>query len=396
MIEAGSDRERELHVLPRFDSTARRHHIPVVGRAHVVAAVVLAVAAPVAAAPLPGAPDCPLFPPESPWNQAVDRLPVAAGSRAFVAAMSGFRLHPDFSDQGGYGIPFATVGGDQPRVPITFEYADESDPGPYPIPPDPPIEGGSDRHVLVVDRDACRLYEVFAAERAGRGWRAGSGAIFDLRTGALRPQGWTSADAAGLPILPGLARADEVVDRGQIDHALRFTVSRSQRAYLSPARHFASDVREPSAPPMGLRLRLKASFRVTGFGPQSRVILTALKRYGMIVADNGATGFISGAPSPRWDDDDLHALERVPASAFEVVDTTRLPGTPPARAVNARHGVAAGRHGVRFLHTAAGPVTLETVVKGRVVRRVRRVVRQGVATLSAPAVPGARYRLRAG
>lgn len=346
------------------------------------------------AAPLPGAPDCPLFPRESPWNQPVDRLPVAAGSGAFLARMADFRLHPDFSNSGDYGIPFTTVGASQPKVPIAFDYADESDPGPYPIPADPPVENGGDRHVLVVDRDACRLYEVFAAQRSGGGWRAGSGATFDLRSSALRREGWTSADAAGLAILPGLARADEVVDRGRIDHALRFTVSRTQRAFLFPARHFASDERDPAAVPMGLRVRLKRSFPLTGFGPQSRAILTALKRYGMIVADNGSSGFITGAPSRAWDDDDLHALERVPASAFEAVDTSTLPGTPRPRLVNPRHSDTGRRHAVRFLHTAKGPVTLETVVGGRVVQRVRRVLRQGVASISTRRRDGAVYRLR--
>ncbi|MEW6583513.1 MAG: hypothetical protein AB1416_12225, partial [Actinomycetota bacterium] len=323
----------------------------------------------------------------------VDRLPVAAGSRLLVSRMEGFRLHPDFSNRGRYGIPFTVVAGDQPRVPVTFEYADESDPGPYPIPPDAPVEGGSDRHVLVVDRDACRLYEMFAARRDGAGWRAGSGAVFDLATGALRPAGWTSADAAGLPILPGLARADEVA-RGEIDHALRFTVSRTQRAYLYPARHVASADRDPAAPPMGLRLRLRAGYPLGGFGPQARVILTALKRYGMIVADNGSSGFVTGAPSPQWDDDDLHALERVPASAFEVVDTTALPGTPRARAVNVRATTSGRWTRVRFLHTAAGRFTVETVAGGRVVARRAGWARMGTVTVRVPARTGARVRVR--
>lgn len=368
----------------------------VVRRALFLATSLAATTAPATAAPLPDAPGCPLFPAGSPWNQAVDRLPVAAGSGLLVSRMEGFRLHPDFSDAGDYGIPFTTVGRDQARVPMTFEYAGESDAGPYPIPANPPIENGGDRHILVVDRDECRLYEVFAARRAGSGWSAGSGAVFDLRTTALRPDGWTSADAAGLPILPGLVRADEVVGRGVIDHALRFTVSRSQRAYLFPARHFASDINDPAMPPMGLRVRLKASYPVGGFGPQARAVLVALKRYGMIVADNGSSGFVTGAPSRQWDDDDLHALERVPASAFEVVDTSAMPGTPRARALNARHSDGAGRHRVRFLHSAAGPVTLETVVSGRVVNRVRRTARQGVVTLSVRARSGAKYRLRVG
>jgi hypothetical protein len=362
-------------------------------RAVFLTASVIAIGAPAMAAPLPDAPGCPFFPPESPWNQTVDRLPVAAGSDLFMGRMEGFRLHPDFSNAGDYGIPFTTVGRGQARVPMAFEYADESDAGPYPIPANPPVENGGDRHILVVDRDECRLYEVFAAERAGAGWNAGSGAVFDLRTTALRPEGWTSADAAGLPILPGLVRADEVVGRGVIDHALRFTVSRSQNTFLFPARHFASDISDPAMPPMGLRVRLKASFPLNGFGPQSRAVLVALKRYGMIVADNGSSGFVTGAPSRQWDDDDLHALERVPASAFQVVDTTSLPGTPRARVLNARHSNGGGKHSVRFLHTAAGPVTLETVVGGKVVKRVRRAARQGVVTISTPTRAGAKYLL---
>lgn len=359
-------------------------------------AAALAAAGPLAtASPLPQAPGCPVLPATDQWNQRVDTLPAASGSRLLVSRMEGFRLHPDFSAQGGYGIPYAVVGGDQPRVPVSFDYADESDPGPYPIPPDVPVEGGSDRHVLVVDRDACRLYEMFAAERRGAGWHAGSGAVFDLRTGAPRPAGWTSADAAGLPILPGLARADEVTG-GAIDHALRFTVSRSQRASLFPARHQASSDRDPALPPMGLRVRLRASYPVGGFGPQSRVILTALKRYGMIVADNGSSGFVTGAPSPRWDDDDLHALERVPATAFEVVDTTSLPGTPRAGLVNRTVTVAGRTATVRAFHTAAGPVRVETVRGGRVVARRRVVARQGVVTVRVPARAGSTYRMRLG
>jgi hypothetical protein len=336
-----------------------------------------------------------LFPPDNPWNQRVDALPVAAGSRLLVSRMSGFRLHPDFSNQGGFGIPFAVVGGDQARVPVSFDFADESDAGPYPIPPGVPVEPGSDSHVLVVDRDACKLYELFAAERSGAGWHAGSGAVFDLATGALRPETWTSADAAGLPILPGLARADEVVGGGRIDHALRFTVSRTQAAYLWPARHRASSDRDPSLPPMGLRVRLRRSYPLGGFGPQARAILAALEDYGMIVADNGSSGFVTGAPSPRWDDDDLHALERVPPTAFEVVDTSSMPGTPRARALDVRTARTGRSALVRFLHTAAGPVTVETVVRGRVVARKRSTRRQGVVSVVVPARAGAGYRVRA-
>jgi hypothetical protein len=208
-------------------------------------------------------------------------------------------------------------------VRVPFLYASESDKGPYPIPRNVRIEGGSDHHAIIVDRDSCKLYELYALTRTASGWKAGSGAIWNLRSNRLRPAGWTSADAAGLPILPGLARYDEVA-RGGIDHALRFTVDRSRRAYVYPARHFASDLTDPDLPPMGLRVRLRADFDVSGFPPQARSILITLKRYGMIVADNGSSWFISGAPDPRWSNDDLHTLGRVKGSDFQVVDTSSL------------------------------------------------------------------------
>jgi len=282
---------------------------------------------------LPSAPRCPVFPASSPWNQRVDRLPVAGNSDAVIASIGTERgLHPDFGS-GLYegrpiGIPITVVRGSQAKVRVAFEYADESDKGPYPIPRGVAIEGGrssdGDRHALIVDRDNCKLYELFALYPSGSGWRAGSGAIWSLRSNKLRPAGWTSADAAGLPILPGLARYDEVA-RGRIDHALRFTVQRTRRAYVYPARHFASSLTNPDLPPMGLRVRLKASFSTAGFPPQARVVLEALKRYGMIVADNGSDWFISGAPHPKWSNEQLHALKRVPGSAFEVIDAASLP-----------------------------------------------------------------------
>ena len=265
---------------------------------------------------------CPMFPADNAWNRDVSGDPVDAKSGAYISSIlaDGTYLHPDFGGGGVYGIPYTVVEADQPLVPVSFDYADESDPGPYPIPPDAPIEQGSDAHVLVLQKDTCKLYELFAAERVGTGWQAGSGAIFDLNSNALRPDGWTSADAAGLPILPGLARYDEVV-AGEIRHALRFTVKRSQRAYVHPATHYASSLTDTNLPPMGLRLRLKASFDTSSYTGQSRVILEALKRYGMIVADNGSSWFISGASDSRWDDDDLEQIKRVPGSAFEVVKT---------------------------------------------------------------------------
>jgi hypothetical protein len=261
-----------------------------------------------------------VFPADNPWNRDVSRDPVDPRSDAIIAAMNGGTrfLHPDFGSDPTYGIPWTTVPGSQPRVPMAFLYDDESDAGPYPFPPDAPVEAGGDRHVLVLDRDACRLYETFDSRRAGPGWQCGSGAVFDLRSNALRPDGWTSADAAGLPILPGLVRRDEVL-AGEIRHALRFTVQRTQRAYVHPATHFASSRTDPDLPPMGLRVRLKASYDLARFHGASRVILEGLKKYGMFVADNGGDWFITGETNTAWDDDDLDQLKTVPASAFEVI-----------------------------------------------------------------------------
>ena len=281
---------------------------------------------------MPAAPRCTIFPKSNPWNSRVDRLPVAANSAEIISSIGTERgLHPDFGsglwEGAPIGIPITVVGRRTPKSRVSFEYADESDRGPYPIPRGVPIEGGyrsdGDRHALIVDRDSCKLYELFALYPKSRGWRAGSGAIWNLRSNRLRPAGWTSADAAGLPILPGLARYDEV-RRGVIDHALRFTVRRTRRAYVHPARHFASSSDDPSLPPMGLRVRLKASFDVSGYPRQARVVLTALKRYGMLVSDNGSDWYITGSPNPGWRNDDLRTLGRVKGSEFEVVDTRTL------------------------------------------------------------------------
>ena len=289
-----------------------------------VALLALLGAAAAQAAPLPGAPRCTVLPVDNVWNKRVDGLPRAADSARLVSAIGlGASLHPDFSDQGRYGIPINVVRSTTPRSRVRFDYADESDRVRYPIPARPRIEGGSDRHILMLDRDACRLFELFAAQRTGSGWTAGSGAVFDLRSNALRPAGWTSADAAGLPILPGLARFDEV-KRGVIDHALRFTAPQTRRAYVYPARHAASSSSDPGLPPMGLRVRLRRSVSLAGYGPQARVVLTALKRYGMILADNGSPWYVTGAPNEGWDDDDLHGLGRIRGSDFEVVDTRGL------------------------------------------------------------------------
>jgi hypothetical protein len=238
-------------------------------------------------------------------------------------------LHPDFGtvyDGAPNGIPYIVVSGTQSLVPINFTaYGDESDPGPYPVPPNAPIEGGpnsdGDRHVLVIDRDHWKLYELGYGFPVNNGlsWDANCGAVFDLNSNAVRPAGWTSADAAGLPIFPGLVRYDEAVELGMIAHALRFTVQNTRRAYVSPARHFASSKTDVNLPPMGMRVRLKASFNISGFPPEIQVILRALKKYGMIVADNGSNWYISGAPDPRWSDDNLHTLGSIKGSNFEVV-----------------------------------------------------------------------------
>ena len=277
---------------------------------------------------LPSAPSCPIFPANNPWNERVDKLPVAANSAQMIASIGvDTGLHPDFGsglyDGQRIGIPFDVVSKSTPRSHVTFDYADESDKVGYPIPSNVHIEGGSDHHAILIDKSACRLYELFALQRTGSGWTAGSGATWNLRSNHVRPAGWTSADAAGLPIFPGLARYDEVA-RGVIDHALRFTAARTRRAFVYPARHYASSSDDPSLPPMGLRVRLKASVDISGFPRQTRIVLQALKTYGMILADNGSNWYISGAPDPRWSNDALHTIGRITGSDFEVVDTTSL------------------------------------------------------------------------
>ncbi len=269
---------------------------------------------------------CTIFPTTNVWNKRVDTLPVRTDSATLIASMGkSTTVHPDFGSFAGYGIPGNPVTSATPRSTVTFQWPSESDLVGYPIPASPKIEGagaGGDRHLLMVDRGACRLWELYAAAHGGSGWSAGSGATWDLRSNALRIDGWTSADAAGLPIFPGLARYDEVA-AGQILRALRFTVPTTRKAHIYPARHDAGSGTSVALPPMGLRLRLKAGVDITtGFGPQARVILLALKRYGMILADNGSAYDISGAPDPLWNDDDLHALNRINGSMFEVVNTT--------------------------------------------------------------------------
>ncbi len=270
----------------------------------------------------PGLGGCTVFPSSNPWNQDISRAPVDPNSAAYVARIDSFRqfLHPDFGSNPTYGIPYTVVPGTQPRVPITFTaYGSESDPGPYPVPLNAPVESGSDAHVLVVNSGNCHLYELYGAHQQGGGWNAASGAVFDLASNALRPDTWTSADAAGLPILPGLVRYDEVA-AGVINHALRFTVDESQKGFIHPATHQAG-VANASDPPMGARFRLKASFDLSPFHGEALVILTALKRYGMLVADNGSSWYVSGSTDSRWKDNDLDQLKSVPGSAFEAVAT---------------------------------------------------------------------------
>ena len=276
---------------------------------------------------------CPIFPTDNVWNTPIDKLPVDSNSSAYVATIGATTgLHPDFGtiwEGAPIGIPYNIVPGTQPKVSITFDYDDESDPGPYPIPPDPEIEGGDessgDRHILVLDKDNCILYETFYSwPQEDSSWWAGSGAVYDLHSNALRPSGWTSADAAGLPILPGLVRYDEVAS-GEITHALRFTVKNTRKAFIWPARHYASSLTSTNYPPMGQRFRLKAGFDISGFSPEVQVILRALKKYGMLLADNGSNWYISGVPDPRWNDDNLVSeLRLVKGADFEAVDESSL------------------------------------------------------------------------
>ncbi len=305
--------------------------------------VVLAVAATLAVAllggaaahalRLPNAPKCPVFPADNAWNQRVDSLPVAKNSAQMIASIGlNDPLHPDFGsgryDGEPIGIPFDVVSSSTPTSKVKFDYSDESDRVRYPIPRGVHIEGGArstgDRHALLVDKSSCRLYELYDLHHTGHGWTAGSGATWSLLSDHLRPAGWTSADAAGLPIFPGLARWDEV-SRGVIDHALRFTAPETRRAYVYPARHYASNSTSAKLPPMGLRVRLKASVDISSFPKQARVVLKALQVYGAILADNGSPWYISGAPNSHWSNDGLHSLGRLTGADFEVVNTSSLP-----------------------------------------------------------------------
>lgn len=269
---------------------------------------------------------CPIFPETHVLNTPIDSLPVHSNSATWISTIGVTNtLHPDFGV--GSGIPYLVVTSNEAPIPVTFTYADESDPGPYPIPTNAPVEGGSgstgDRHVLALDKDGGKLYEMFSAYPVSNSWQAGSGAIFDLRGCALRTDTWTSADAAGLPILPLLVRYDEIA-AGEIKHAIRFTAPKTQRQYLWPARHYASTNTSNAFPPMGARLRLKADYNISGFDATNRVILQALKKYGMILADNGSAWFITGAPDSRFDDSRLYLLSSVTGGCFEVVDCSYL------------------------------------------------------------------------
>jgi len=271
---------------------------------------------------------CSVFPADNPWNTDVSDptvWPARSDSAQIINRIQmdgGDFLHADFGGGGAYGIPYVTVPPNEPKVPINFvDWPEQSDPGPYPLPLGAPVEGGGDRHVIAVQRGSCKLYELFNAQRVGTTrWDASSGAVFDLGSNALRPAGWTSADAAGLPIFAGLVRYDEVA-AGMIDHALRVTFDKTRRGYIAPATHYASSDTSSLRPPMGMRLRLNAGYDISAFTGQARVVLDALKKYGLLVADNGSNWFITGAADTRWNDNDLNQLKSVPGSAFEVVDT---------------------------------------------------------------------------
>ncbi len=315
-----------------------RRHVPLARVAAVLVSACLGACLPATGGgPTVAGTSCPLFPADSHWHTPVTGLPVLADSAAMVGVVGATNaLKADFGsgtwDGGPIGIPYVVVPGGQASVRVTFDHSGESDPGPYPIPSNPPIEGGpgstGDRHVLIVDQGTCTLYELYDARPLADGsWHAGSGAEWDLRSNALRPAGWTSADAAGLPILPGLVTYDEVAS-GRVDHAIRLTVPVSRTAYVWPARHQAGSTTNPHAPAMGQRFRLKAGVDPNAFPASVRPIVVALRTYGGIVADNGSAWFMSGVPDPRWSNDDLQALRSITGSDFEAVDATSVQVSP--------------------------------------------------------------------
>ncbi len=278
----------------------------------------------------------PLFPADNYWHWDISQFKVHPNSDNFVGSIGrGTSLHPDFGtalEGEPWGIPYVLVDKNQPKIPINFtDYGDESDVGPYPIPLTANVEGGpastGDRHVLAVDKDAKLLYEMFVAVPKNNRWDAACGAVFDLSANKMRTEGWTSADAAGLPILPGLVRYDEIA-KGEINHAIRMTVDTSQNKYLWPARHAASRNSNPNSPPMGLRFRLKASTNISKFPRGALIVATAMKKYGLIVADNGGNWFISGAPDDRMPDDEINALKGLKGSDFEAILTVDGSGNP--------------------------------------------------------------------
>jgi hypothetical protein len=307
-----------------------------------------------AGTPLPGAPNCPMFPADNVWNTPIAGLPVNPQSGAWLASMDAgsTNLHPDFGPSDDptnpYGMPYTVVSPSQPEVPVTFQYADESDPGPYPFSASTPIEGGSsstgDRHALMVNPATCTLYELYDARYSGSGSTAGSGAIWNLNSNALRPAGWTSADAAGLPILPGLVRYDEV-QSGAITHAIRMTADATDTSYLWPARHEAGTSSNPNLPPMGARFRLKAGFNISGYSAQAQVVLRAMQQYGLILADNGSNWYFGGTADTGWPSALVNELKQVPASAFEAVDESPLmidPNSGQARQLGAAVNCGSG------------------------------------------------------
>src|SRR5262245_49732178 len=299
-------------------------------RRAVFAAGLVCAAAAFPQSPLVG--NCSVFPADNIWNTRVDQLPVSPSSSTWVNTIGATaKVHADFGaglwDGGPIGIPFITVPGTQQKFPAAFLYADESDAEPCAVPQNAPIEDGSastgDRHAIAIDVNNCVLYELYRAFPQGSSWKADSGAIFNLKSQGLRPLTWTSADAAGLPIFPGLIRYDEILT-GEIRHAIRFTVPQTQRAYVWPARHYASSRTGSQYPPMGARFRLNKDFDISRYSPVNQIILTAMKRYGLLLADNGSAWYISGVPDERWNNDDLHALGAIAGSAFEAVDTASL------------------------------------------------------------------------
>jgi hypothetical protein len=335
--------------------------------AAVVAGAVAAACAstgvvPATAAPPPGAEACPIFPADSFWHADVRSLPVDPRSGAWLTAMGGTsrRLHPDFGDSGGpmpYGIPYKVVDGSHAKTGVSFDYADESDPGPYPFGPDIPVEDGSDAHALMVDRDSCTLSELFAASWNSGAPTAGSGAVFDLRSNRLRPSGWTSADAAGLAIFPGLLRRDEVV-AGNVDHVVRLTAATTAKAFLWPARHQAGSGSADTRPPMGAWFRMKADYPTAGLHPYTVTILEAFKTHGLIVADNGSNWYVTGAADAGWEPRVLDELKAIPAGAFEAIDQSSLMVDPNSGAV--RGGAAPVVTTVRVPTTVRAPAPTTT------------------------------------